>query len=112
MACREAPPKALPGGPLSATLIQDQASGRLVIRVKGWSSAELEALTNARVPVDRWTSIVSLHVGGVDDIAVAARYTVSADSVDLVPAYPLDPGRTYTLRINASEAPLARPEAP
>lgn len=110
-ACSGVPSEA-PGGPLSATLVTDQASARPVVQITGWSGAELDALAAAQLTPAQWPALLSLHVsddGDVGDIAVAASYRVTPSGVELVPTYPLDPGRTYALRIDSSRPPVSRP---
>jgi len=105
LACSRSP------GALSATLVTDSARDRVVVRVSGLSSAELRSLAGASLDPDGWRAMFSVTVGE-GGRPMAGRYVTGDGHVDLVPAFPLDPGRIYLARFDPSRLPAARSEAP
>ena len=108
-ACSGTPTPELPGGPLSAALVVDTDTQQPVVRVTGWSSAELTALRAADFSSARWNQLLQVSVTGAHGINIAAQHRVNTDSVDVVPRFTLDRGREYVVRINPAVLPAPRP---
>ena len=104
-ACSDTPLPEFPGGPFSVALVTDARSQRPVIRVTGWSSAELQAL---RQNPSSWEGLVRVSLPGSKDIAIAATPRVTLDAVELVPQFQLDSGREYLVQIDPSRLPAPR----
>lgn len=103
--CWSAPER--PGGPLSVSLVTTTGSPPIV-RVTGLSTAELAGLASTTWTPDALARLVSIQVPHAGDIAVATRYTVTATSLDLEPVYPLEPGRSYLVRVDPAALPHPR----
>ena len=85
----------------------DTATQRPVFRITGWSSGELDALRD--LPQPAWQEIVRVSVSGANNIAIAGRYRVMPDAVEMVPQFSLDAGREYSVRVDGSRLPKPRP---
>jgi hypothetical protein len=94
---------------LSAALVVDTETQQPVIRVTGWSSTELDSLRARDVAAATWNQLLQVSVAGTTGIDIAGQHRVNADSVDMVPRFPLDRGREYVVRINPSALPVPRP---
>jgi hypothetical protein len=105
MACSGTPTPEFPGGPFSVALVTDNSTQRPIIRVTGWSSAELGAL---RQNPSTWEGLVRVSVLSAKDIAIAATPRVTLDAVELVPQFSLDSGREYLVRVDPSRLPVPR----
>ena len=81
------------------------------MRVSGLSSVELTALASA-TPTPNASGFASIQLPAVTDISVAATFTVTADGLDIVPTFPLDPGRSYVVRLDPAKLPVPRSGAP
>lgn len=108
-ACSGTPTPELPGGPLSAALVEDTETQQPVVRVTGWSSSELDSLRVSTIPDATWNQLLQVRVAGTTGIDIAGRHRVNADSVDIVPRFALDRGREYVVRINPTVLPAPRP---
>jgi len=97
----------VPPGVLSAAFDPDESSPR-AIRVTGLSSSELSELSRANWPADRWHELVGVTVAGSSGTFVAGTYVVGKDSVEFVPAFPFDAGRSYDVRIDPARLVVAR----
>ncbi len=107
-ACWGAPTGERPGSPLAVTIEATDDAGGRIVRVTGWSSDELASLSRAPLTTADWSALIALRVAGGEPVAVAATYTVTDTGVDLVPVYPLDPGRTYLVQVDATRLPVPR----
>ena len=104
-ACSEPPIPEFPGGPFSAAVVTDHTTQRPIIRVTGFSSAELHAL---RQNPSAWEGLVKASVTTSSDIAIAATPRVTLEAVELVPQFSLDAGREYLVRVDPSRLPVPR----
>lgn len=104
-ACSGTPSREFPGGPFSVALVADATTQQPVVRVTGWSSAELRTLQDR--PLSAADGLVRVSVATAPDIAMAGTYRVTTDAVEVVPKFPLDPGREYLVRIDGTK--LAAP---
>ena len=93
---------ALDGSPPAAT----------VIRVSGLSGAELRALAAANLDGHAWDPILTITVAGGAETPVTGHVTITSTAIEFRPAFPFDPGRPYTVRVNPESPPLHRGEAP
>ena len=97
-ACSGTPATEFPGGPFSVALATDGNTQRPIVRVTGWSSAELRELRSGnRAP---WEEVFQVSVPGAGGVAIAGAYRVTSDAVEMVPKFSLDPGREYLVTIN------------
>ncbi len=87
-------------------MVDDSSTQRPIVRVTGWSSAELHAL---RQNPSAWEGLVRVSVPGSNDIAIAGTPRVTLEAVELVPQFSLDPGREYVVRVDGSRLPVPRP---
>lgn len=71
----------------------------------GWSSGELRALQDNQLAQD----IVRVSLPGSTLIPIAGIHRVTPDAVEMIPQFPLDPGREYLVRIDGSRLPDPRP---
>jgi hypothetical protein len=104
-ACSEPPLPEFPGGPFSVAVATDAATQQPIIRVTGWSSAELHAL---RQNPSTWDGLVRASVTDFKDVAIASTMRATIDAIELVPKFPLDPGREYVVRVDGSRLPVPR----
>jgi hypothetical protein len=99
-------------GPLDIAFVQDfvDTSHRDwgAIRVKGLSSQELDSLRAARLDDERWRALFRVAVAGQEAPPMAGAYEVANDAVVFRPAFPLDPGRTYSVRFDPARLPAPR----
>ena len=79
-----------------------------MIRVTGWSPAELQAIRGR--PAGEWSGVVRVSVPGSSDIAIAADYRIAAEAVEIRPKFSLDPGREYLVKVDVSS--LRSPRQP
>ena len=80
------------------------------MRVSGLSSTELNVL--AASGNTSAAAFATLHMPATSDITIAATFTITQDGLDVVPTYPLDPGRSYVVRLDPARLPTPRAEAP
>lgn len=104
-ACSGTPPSESPGGPFAVALQTDAATQQAIIRVTGWSSSELRALRDTKLAPD----IVRVSLPGSTGIPIAGTHRVTSDAVEMVPRFPLDPGREYLVRVDGGRLPAPRP---
>jgi hypothetical protein len=100
-----------PTGPVSVALVADGSGGHFV-RVSGWSAAQLTSIAGARLTPEAWTRLIALRVDSGTRVAVAARYSVTAYGVDVVPVYPLDSGREYLVEVGSAPSVITRLTVP
>lgn len=94
---------ARPPAPLSISL---ESAGK--VRVAGLSSAEVAALRAANLDATAWHPLFRVTADERIGIAVAGKYTVTADAVEFEPAFPFDPGRRYHATFDPARMPAAR----
>lgn len=104
------PTAGAPGTPLVISLVTDAETHHPIVRVTGWSGAELAALHAASLAPDDWQPLARVQVAGGADVPVAAQARVTADAVELVPRFALEPGRAYDVTIDPTRAPAFRPD--
>lgn len=88
-------------------LVADGTTQRSVIRVTGWSSTELRALRAANPAT--LSELVRVSLPDATEIPIAGTHRVTPDAVEMVPQFPLDPGREYLVRVNPFQLPTPRP---
>jgi hypothetical protein len=82
------------------------------VEVTGLSSADLGSVDTAHWARQNWQALLTVSV--VDNGAVGAvppvqgRYGVTGSGVTFVPAFPFDPGRSYTVTFDPSALPQPR----
>jgi hypothetical protein len=101
-----------PGTPLVVSLVTEPASRQAVVQITGWSTAELAALRSANLTPADWEPIARMIVAGGMDIAVAVQPRVTDRAVELVPRFPLEPGREYAVTVDPARGPAPRPGDP
>ena len=81
-----------------------------VVEVAGLPASDLAALEDVQESATwqgaAWQAILTVVVGPGQP-AVIGRYTVVNGSLRFTPQFPLDPGRTYTVRFDPSQLPAS-----
>ena len=81
-----------------------------VVEVAGLPASDLAALEDVQQSATwqdaAWQAILTVVVGPGQP-AVIGRYTVVNGSLRFTPQFPLDPGRTYTVRFDPSKLPAS-----
>ena len=89
---------AVPSGPLDISLITEPNSPAL-IRVTGLSSDELARLRGTSRTDDEWLALLVAKVAG-SDLPILGKYVVTDTALEFRPAFPLDAGRAYSVRLD------------
>lgn len=76
------------------------------VEVTGLSSDMLDALDDAELTSEQWTSILRVAVAA-DGPAMLGSYTVEGGALRFTPAFPLNEGRQYDVRFDPSGVPGA-----
>jgi len=98
-------------GPISIGTAPKGASGDTLIEVRGLSGSELRSLDKANWDNQAtWESLLHVSIGDNQPVAVAGRHVVTATTLEFVPSFPFDPGRTYTVRFDPAQLPTPRNE--
>ncbi len=106
-------PLAACGGrePFRTSIVAATPDAPAVIRIDGLSASEARALERAGLDRAAWEAFATIAVAG-QDTPVAGVYLISGRSVLFRPAFPFDPGREYTVRIDPAKLPEPRGEPP
>lgn len=99
------------GEPLQASIVGATPDAPAVIRIDGLSTHEARALERAGLDRSAWEAFARIAVAG-QDTPVAGAYLISGRRVLFRPAFPFDPGREYTVRIDPAKLPDPRSEPP
>lgn len=99
-----------PGTPLAVSLETEPGTRQVIVHITGWSLAELAALRAADLTPAAWEPIARVTVAGGMDVPIAVRHRVTDTGVDLVPRFPLDPGREYAVTVDPTRGPAPRPD--
>lgn len=105
-ACSRPSPE-VAGGPLTVALVEDAETRQTIVRVTGWSSAELRLLRSSQMVPAEWNRLLHVSVPGNAAFAVAGQHRVAGNAVEMVPQYTLDRGREYMVRVDPSVFPAS-----
>ena len=81
-------------------------NGRAYVEVTGLSRAALDSVARASLTSEQWSALLRV---AVDDTApgMLGDYSVAGDGLRFIPAFPLDPGRSYRVRFDPTRLPGA-----
>jgi len=109
-ACRE--PADRPAGPVRFAVDSSGPDGGVAqLSVVGLDRETLRALRDARLPAERWESLLRVTVAGPDSTPIKGRYMATDSSVDFRPAFPFDAGRSYAARFDPARLPTPRSDS-
>ncbi len=70
------------------------------IVVSGLNRGDLREVRKRPAADSSWKQMLTVSVGGNEDVAVAGRYVVSDTAIEFHPLFPFDRGRSYTVRFD------------
>jgi len=80
------------------------------VEVTGLSASTLRALDRAELTPEQWSSVLRVAVGA-DAPAMLGEYAIADGALRFTPLFPLDQGRQYQVRFEASRLPGAGADA-
>jgi hypothetical protein len=104
VACQRAPD---PPAPLAVALETSAGSPQAVVALTGLTRDERAALAASPPERDGWERLLRVSVAAANPSAeppppVAGTYAVGPKGIRFTPAFPLQPGRTYDVRVDVS----------
>ena len=85
--------------------------GAAYVEVTGLSGDLLETIEDAGLTPEQWSAVLRVAVDA-DSPAMLGAHSVGDGAVRFTPAFPLDPGRQYAIRFDASPVPGIGASAP
>jgi hypothetical protein len=96
---------------LNIVLVPGKAPADAFVRVTGFSAGELRALRDAQLAEPAWQALMRVTVTDNEVGPVAGRFLVTPGAVEFHPRFGLDPGRSYSVRVDPRRLPRPRTEA-
>jgi len=95
-------------GELRIALDTSRGAREARIVVTGLSRAETDTLRAAAFTSEAWHRLWKIPVAGGDTTPVAGPYAITDKGLQFTPAFPLDPGRAYAIRLDPAQLPRPR----